>query len=121
MPVADRGRKVGSRKLRFLEIPSRPGRAQTADVHGREPRPAVELPIIRNNALVPRPGSSSTHFPCRRNLGVGRTSIYTAALSGFWLPPRLGSTLQRRASIGGGASVCPASSVESVPVCLASV
>ena len=57
------------------------GNAQTADVHGPEPRPAVELPILRNNALVHRPGSSSTHFPCRRNLGVGRPSIYAAAFS----------------------------------------
>jgi hypothetical protein len=40
----------------------------------------VELPIIRNNALVPRPGSSLIHFPNRRNLGVGRPSICVAAL-----------------------------------------
>src|ERR1035437_6711341 len=40
---------------------------------------AVELPIMRNNALVPRPGSSATRLPCRRNLGVGRPSIYTTA------------------------------------------
>src|ERR1035437_7992094 len=38
-------------------------------MHGPEPRPAVELPIIRNNALVPRPGSSTTHLPCRRRSG----------------------------------------------------
>src|ERR1017187_6129060 len=29
--------------------------AQTADVHGPGPRPAVELPIWRLNALAPRP------------------------------------------------------------------
>src|ERR1019366_1232653 len=52
------------------------------------------LPIIRNNALVPRPGSSSTHFPCRRNLGVGRPSIYTAA-SGRIYPAEPGKCQQR--------------------------
>src|ERR1035437_2904507 len=42
---------------------------QTADVRDPEPRPAVELPILRNNALVPRPGSSGTRLPCRRRSG----------------------------------------------------
>jgi hypothetical protein len=56
------------------------------------------LPIIRNNALVPRPGSSSTHFPCRRNLGVGRPSIYTAASGG--IHPAVPSKYQQRALDG---------------------
>src|SRR5450759_2671327 len=29
----------------------------------------TKLPIIRNNALVPRPGSSATRLPCRRRSG----------------------------------------------------
>src|ERR1035438_2558722 len=29
----------------------------------------AKVPIIRNNALVPRPGSSTTRLPCRRRSG----------------------------------------------------
>src|ERR1035437_6007764 len=46
-----------------------PQNAQTADVREPEPRPAAELPILRNNVLVPRPGSSATRLPCRRRSG----------------------------------------------------
>src|ERR1035437_1569800 len=42
---------------------------QTTDVRAPEPRPIVELPIIRNNALVPRRVSSATRLPCRRRSG----------------------------------------------------
>src|ERR1035437_7387691 len=34
---------------------------------------------MRNNALVPRLGSSATRVQCRRRSGVGRLSIYTTA------------------------------------------
>jgi hypothetical protein len=52
---------------------TRPQNVQTADVREPEPRPAVELPILRNNALVPRPGSSATRLPCRRRSGSWTT------------------------------------------------
>src|ERR1019366_4969761 len=35
--------------------------------------------------LAPRPGSSATRLPCRRNLGVGRPSIYATASGRIYL------------------------------------
>src|ERR1035437_1131902 len=64
--VAARFDQSSSSVLRHSETAGRSGRSG--------------LPIIRNNALVPRPGSSLIHFPNRRNLGVGRPSICAAAL-----------------------------------------
>src|ERR1017187_9264365 len=66
----DSGRGVtGNWRSRRVGEFTRPQNAQTADVREPEPRPAVELPILRNNVPVPRPGSSSTHFPCRQRSG----------------------------------------------------
>src|ERR1039458_4293230 len=42
-----------SRGVAFSEV-HKAGKRQTADVRGPEPRPAVELPILRNNASGPK-------------------------------------------------------------------
>src|SRR5450759_1440897 len=46
-----------------------PKNAQTADVHGPEPRPAVELPILRHNVPAPARVRAQLSFRVRRRSG----------------------------------------------------
>ena len=71
-------RKVGlpetGRQEKIWRRVTRPGNAQTADVRGPEPRPAVELPILPHIAPV----STSIHRNFRRDcwwLGLLSTGI----------------------------------------------